>query len=224
MTEFNQKIEAEANARVEEGADLQAPTTANGPQYLATAESSTDDYIDAVVYSVSNKWGPSMMGVAETVTYSFMDSLPSYHEADATFAAFNSAMETAARSALDAWSAVSTITFVEVSDAGDGGQIRFGTNYQSGSAGYAYYPSTSEIGGDVMIANNFDYNLAPDVGGYGYLTLLHEIGHAIGLKHTGDYNSTGASDGPYLPSSIDNTDTTVMSYNDGTQFHPIVVG
>jgi serralysin len=195
--------------------------TGEGSLALLTSETSGDSNIDSVVYSVDNKWGPKMMGLGQSVTFSFMESLPSYHEADSSFTVFNEAMKTAARSALDAWAAVSNLSFVEVSDAGDGGQIRFGANYQASSAGYAYFPSSSEIGGDVMIANNYDYNLDPVEGGYGYLTMLHEVGHAIGLKHPGNYSSSTA---PYLDSSIDNTDTTVMSYNDGTQYYPSTLG
>lgn len=186
----------------------------DGRQALSSSETSGDANLDTVVVGTSSKWGIGMMGVGTTVTYSFMDSLPSYHGTDSTFMAFNSAMEAAARTALGTWSEVANISFVEVSDAGAGGQIRFGANYQSGSGGYAYYPSTSEIGGDVMIATNYSYNLAPEVGNYGYLTMLHEIGHAIGLKHPGNYSY--GSEGPFLPGSIDNTDTTVMSYYDAS--------
>ncbi len=196
--------------------------TADARQDLSTSEASGNDYVDAVVYSVDNKWGVGMMGVGTSVTYSFMESLPSYHEADSSFTVFNDAMKTAARSALQAWSDVSNLSFVEVSDAGDGGQIRFGANYQSSSAGYAYYPSSNDIGGDVMIANNYDYNLDPEIGGYGYLTMLHEVGHAIGLKHPGNYSAD--AEGPFLSSSIDNTDTTVMSYNDGSVYYPSSLG
>jgi serralysin len=194
----------------------------DGREMLSTAATSGDGNLDTVVVGTASKWGIGMMGVSTTVTYSFMDNLPSYHDADSTFTVFSSAMETAARSALSVWAAAANITFVEVSDSGDGGQIRFGANYQSSSSGYAYYPSTSAIGGDVMIANNFDYNLNPQAGGFGYLTMLHEIGHAIGLKHPGNY-SAGA-EGPFLDSSIDTTDTTVMSYNTGTVVYPSSLG
>lgn len=199
-----------------------ASQTTEGRQSLSGSETSGDGNLDTVVVGVDSKWGIGMMGVGTTVTYSFMDSLPSYHGTDATFSVFNSAQEAAARSALSVWAAAANITFVEVSDAGDGGQIRFGGNYQSGSSGYAYYPSTSDIGGDIMIATNFAYNLAPEVGNFGYLTFLHEIGHAIGLKHPGSYGSS--DEAPYLPDSTDNTDTTVMSYTTGSVTYASTLG
>jgi len=196
--------------------------TATGSLALATSETSGDDNLDAVVAGVDSTWGPALMGLGTTVTYSFMDSLPSYHGSDSTFQAFNSSQEAAAREILDLWASVSNLSFVEVSDSGDGGQIRFGTNFQSSSAGYAYYPSDSDLGGDIMIANNYDYNLAPTAGDYGYLTLMHEVGHAIGLKHPGAYSSS--DEGPYLSSSLDNNDTTVMSYNDGSVQYASTLG
>ncbi len=190
---------------------------------LSTAESSGDSTVDALVAGSASKWGSShLMGEAATVTYSFMTANPSYNAGDATFAEFNSSMKAAARLALDAWSSVATISFVEVSDAGDGGSIRFGSNAQADSAGYAYYPSSSAIGGDVWISNLFSYNTSPEVGGYGYLTLMHEVGHAIGLKHPGAYSSSDES--PYLSSNVDNTDNTVMSYTTGSAVYPTSLG
>ncbi|MEQ8816123.1 MAG: hypothetical protein RLO51_17230 [Thalassobaculum sp.] len=190
---------------------------------LSTSESSGDGTIDALVAGTAYKWGSSnLMGEAVTVTYSFMSANPSYNSGDTTFAEFNATMKAAARLALAEWSDVATISFVEVADAGDGGTIRFGSNAQTDSAGYAYYPSASAIGGDVWISNLFSYNTSPEVGGFGYLTLMHEVGHAIGLKHPGAYSSS--DEGPYLSSSVDNTDNTVMSYTDGSVVYPTSVG
>lgn len=195
------------------------------PQYLTSSVSSGDNEVDTLVHGLSNSWVYNQMpGKPVTVTYSFMDNVPSYAGSEDAngFAVFNSAMEAAARSALAAWAAVSNISFVEVSDAGSGGQIRFGSNVQSGSSGYAYFPNgTSETGGDVYIDNTTSVNLDPTAGDFGYLTYLHEVGHAIGLKHPGNYSAS--STGPYLSSTADNTDNTVMSYTSVT-FYPSGLG
>jgi len=193
------------------------------PHALSTSESSGDSTVDALVAGSAYKWGSSnLMGESVTVTYSFMTANPSYNSDDSTFAVFNDTMQDAARLALAAWASVATISFVEVADSGDGGSIRFGSNAQTDSAGYAYYPSTSAIGGDVWISNLFSYNTSPEVGGFGYLTLMHEVGHAIGLKHPGAYSSGDES--PYLSSDVDNTDNTVMSYTDGSVLYPTSLG
>src|SRR3546814_16016196 len=89
------------------------------------------------------------MGQAVTVTYSFMTATPSYGPDVTNFQVFNDAMRAAARQALAEWSEVTNVTFVEVPDAGAGGALRFGTESMSDAAGYAYYPSTSELGGEI---------------------------------------------------------------------------
>ena len=126
------------------------------------------------------------------------------------------AQQSAVRAALATWAEVANITFKEVSDAGSGGVIRFGTNDQNGISGaYTYFPHTDPSGGDVYIANDDPGNKSPSPGNWGFQTLVHEIGHANGLKHPGDYDAHGGGpDGPWLPSDEDNHQFSAMSYND----------
>ncbi len=174
-------------------------------------------YVAALLPSGTPKWGTTTPGTAAVVTYSFMANAPSYSDADEQFgfAAMNDVQRAATVQALTAWANVAGITFVEVSDAGSGGFLRFGTNdQQGGSSGYAYYPG-ADAGGDVYIANDQPSNLSPTAGTYGFMTLLHEIGHALGLKHPGNYNAGGGgTEGPYLSAGEDSYQYTVMSYND----------
>ena len=156
---------------------------------------------------------------SQTITYSFMTGVPNYYLGNAEernqFIAFNDTQQAAARVALQLYSEVSGLNFVEVSDAGEGGTIRFGTaNTEHGSA-HAYFPSDNPIGGDVWLNNSYSPNLTQSNGSDGFHTLLHEIGHALGLKHSGNYNAGGGgADGPYLYSDLDSNQYTVMSYND----------
>ncbi len=182
------------------------------------AQGDIPSYVAALLPSSMPKWGSTTAGTAASVTYSFMESAPSYLGTDDRngFAAMSQTQRAAVRQALAAWAAVANITFTEVSDSGSGGSMRFGTNAQQGvSVGYAYYPSTLfAIAGDVFIANDSSGNSNPTVGSYGYKTLLHEIGHAIGLKHPGNYNAGGGgTEGPYLPTAEDNYQYSLMSYN-----------
>jgi len=68
---------------------------------------------------------PGGIGAAAIVTYSFMQALPDYEMAidHPGFRAFDPALDAAARAALAAWAAVCNIGFVEVPDAGQGGEI-----------------------------------------------------------------------------------------------------
>jgi serralysin len=175
-------------------------------------------YVSALLPSNTPRWNSaSSVGTAVNVTYSFMTQLPSYvYSSDHdNFVPMSAAQKTAVRAALATWADVANITFSEVSDAGSGGLIRFGTDSQNKvSSGYARYPSSEPDGGDVYIANDDYNNTYPSSGDNGFLTLVHEIGHAVGLKHPGNYNAGGGgTEGPYLPYYEDTYRYSVMSYH-----------
>ncbi len=152
-------------------------------------------------------------GAKTTLYYDFLDGDEAYlSTADKNgFTAMNAGQESAVESALAYLSSLVNVQFVKSEAQAN---ITFGTNTQSGSAGYAYYPhSTGSAPSRVMLSTSYVANLN-DTSSYDFYTLIHEVGHAMGLKHPGNYNAGGGgASGPYLPKALDNRHTTVMSYN-----------
>ncbi|MCU0533505.1 MAG: hypothetical protein MUD14_06380, partial [Hydrococcus sp. Prado102] len=122
----------------------------------AISQASTSNFIDALLVPGTPHWS------GRVITYSFMTYVPHYYAWNAEernyFAPFNQTQKNAARRALQLWSEVSGLRFVEVSDAGAGGTIRFGTAFLGAGSAHAYFPSNNPTGGDVWLDNNTSTN------------------------------------------------------------------
>jgi hypothetical protein len=91
-----------------------------------------------------------------------------------------------ARLALQQWSAVIGVNFVEVSS---GGQISFDDN-QEGAFSSAQWSGGITSSAIVNVSTKWLADYGTTINSYGYQTYLHEIGHALGLGHAGNYNTT----------------------------------
>ncbi len=167
----------------------------------------------------------TLVGPAKTLSYTFPTTLPAYDTdpADAQqFQPFNAAQKAFAQQALAYVSTVTGLGFVQTGTAAAANTITFANNAQTGSAGYATFPSDSFTGSDLFLNVNIADNLAPQDGQASALTLIHELGHALGLKHPfGHPDATGhLGESPYLPDAEDNTAASVMSYtSSAAQYH-----
>ncbi|QBE66264.1 DUF4214 domain-containing protein [Pseudoduganella lutea] len=171
--------------------------------------------IDALVYGSWNSTAQTPV----TLTYGFLTRAPAGASADDRngFQPMSTAQQAAVREAMGIWASVADITFVEV--AADSGNLRFGTNEQDGSSGYAYLPKAGVSMLSMYLDHTSAYNSIFTPGTYGPWVVLHEIGHLLGLKHPGDYDSAGNGvAGPFLPRATDNNDYTQMSYNDPSSY------
>lgn len=149
------------------------------PHYVsALLDTSTDP---------AQRWNNNPAGTPITLTYSFMTQVPSYYapgsEEANNFVAFTEEQKQAVRQAIAQWSEVANITFVEVPDAGNGGQIRFGTAALNSGVQLVHEPSlTDPRGGDIWLNNTSSNTLTYGMGEQGYAILLGGIGDALGLR------------------------------------------
>ena len=146
--------------------------------------------INAIV--TGEKWGGAI-GTGIGITYSFPTSgavwKPSYsaNNEPAGFTTFTAAQAASFRAQLQAWGNVANINFSEVADTPTlVGDIRVALSpavQASASFGWAYFPSTSAVGGDIWFSPSSMAAIVPVPGDYAFQAGIHEIGHALGLDH-----------------------------------------
>jgi len=161
------------------------------------------------------------LGTETFVSYSFFDSWPTYGASQrigtttlppTSIETISSTQRAAIRTALDQYTAVSGLTFIEVpGNATTRGDLVFGmVSDIVGYSGLTYLPYeamdrySESLSGEVWLSRVDVGNMT--IGSWGYYVAIHEIGHGIGFKHPhqGD---------PTLSAGEDNTGNTVMSYN-----------
>ena len=127
----------------------------------------------------------------------------------ADFEAFTALQQKAVRSVLANYSSVINFTFTEITETStQHGDLRYAESDVPSTA-WAYYPSTSAIGGDAWFNNSKNWYDTPVMGNYAWLTMLHETGHAHGSEAS--RMTTQGSFGA-MPVDHDSLEYTVMSY------------
>jgi|GEM_PF-6978572 len=174
----------------------------------------------ALLNSNNSRWNAfTAIGQPVVISFSFMETLPSYSGdigAMTGFTVISESYRTAIREVIQAFDSATGIDFVEVTDS-DSAQIRFGSFNFSGTAnsqysGFGYYPqfSPSGVGGDIFF--NTAMNSGSGSPSASQIQLAaHELGHALGLEHPFDGTNI-------LVSLLDTTDHTVMSYTNGHSY------
>lgn len=188
--------------------------------------SSGDFRIDALL--ASNQYSLAQQlkhGMAVTITYSFMEHTPNAAAGYETYAwlpvrdfrPLSNEQRTAIDTLLGQFSAVAGVTFQRVENDG---LIRYGS--YSGREGI---PEHIENDGESLLRlydslpgtdiwlNHQSAKIGSLDSDFGRFLILHETAHALGLKHPGAYSEFDS--GPYLPSDLDHSGNTILSYNGG---------
>jgi len=185
---------------------------------------SNDLRIDVLLEGI--KWGAEPVGNGTTITYSFPNgsaywAYSNLKEQNAGWWGLNSAQQAGFRAALESWSNVANINFVEVADTTTYGDFRvaYSNAVTGGTAAYSYTPGNGSYSGNLLTPNAEagDVWINPtltdlSVGSQGYATMIHELGHSLGLKHP--FEAEGQF--PAIDPAKDSTKYSVMSYTDYT--------
>ena len=173
---------------------------------VSTFTSTTDPLLNGVLSGI--KWATGSLTFSFPSSGSLYGAYGSSNEPTTGFEALTAAQQTATRAVLQMYSAVANVTFTEVTETSSvHGDLRYAES-DAPSTAWAYYPSTSPLGGDIWFNNSKNYYDNPLVGTYAFQTLLHETGHAMGLKHPQDAKGSFAA----MPANYDSLEYTVMSY------------
>ncbi len=177
-------------------------------------------WIDGLIpVDASGGYFATLLGPAKQIGYTFPRELPTYiSESRPTdnqgFEAFSPTQQSATAQVLTYLQSVVDLQFVSVASADAPNVIALANNQQTGSAGYARYPSSSQAGSDIFLNTDpSQQNADPVAGSYGALTLIHEISHALGLKHPFADEDEPDDNFAVLPKPDETLRWTVMSYD-----------
>lgn len=169
---------------------------------LSTYNLTGDFYIDGLLGDL--KWAVTSFTYSSPGSASYYGTNYGNGEPTDNFGTLNTTQRSMVDAALSMYASVTGLSFSEITETSTNhADLRFAMSDKPSTA-WAYYPSTTEEGGDAWFNNSSGWYDNPVKGNYAHSTFLHEIGHALGLEHP--------QDGNVMPLDRDSLEYTVMSY------------
>ena len=201
-------------------------TFVDGDRSGSTTPLSGDVLADSMLTSQWSSW-PNWNKIGLTqgnilyYHFSTNDELSSMKNVSSNATPSNDAQQEAYLQGLSVVSNVTGIQFAEVNNASEANLLFF-SDFKA-AKGNNIEVGWTTVGGELpygvaaVVLNNVERaaeNTDPRAGTTGFTTILHELGHAMGLKHSFDIDTANYAT---LPTCIDNTAWTLMSYTHAEQ-------
>lgn len=174
------------------------------PSPTSGGGTTTSSGLDALTYQLTTGFWTARGQTARSF------ALDASREVSVDLSNLNLDAQYVARAALDAWTDVSGIRFVNASSLGGGAQIFFDDADPDGAYSLIATSGGRIVSSQVNIPADWDSDPV-SLNSYWFQTYLHEIGHAIGLGHAGNYNGSAVW-GRDNKFSNDSWQASVMSY------------